>query len=684
MDFWGIVVCICTLITRDWLLQVKMRSLCRFQLVVLLGFGLSLLLCSAFTQTEIFALNDFKEAIYEDPLLALSNWNALDSDPCDWFGISCSIDKDHVVKINISGASLKGFLSPNVYMLSFLQELVLHDNLLIGTIPKEICMLNNLTVLDLGVNQLTGPIPPGLGNLSNIMKINLQSNGLTGRLPPELGELKYLEELRLDRNKLQGTVPASNGSEYQSNMHGMYVSSSQLTGLCRSSKLKAADFSYNFFVGNIPKCLEYVRSSFQGNCLNDKDPIQRPSAQCGSSSLAKSHSGDHPEQRPVADRPKRHVAASKPTWLLALEIGTGVMVGCLILVAFIAAVQKCKSKSAIIIPWKKSGSGKDYLTVYIDSEMLKDVAKYSRQELEIACEDFSNIIGSSPDSNIYKGTIKGGPEISVISLCVKEEHWTGYLELYFQKEVADLARLNHENAGNLLGYCRESSPFTRMLVFEYASNGTLHEHLHYGDGCQLSWTRRMKIAIGIAKGLKYLHAEIDPPFSLSQLNSNAVYLTEDFSPKLVDFESWKTILSRSEKNAGSINNQGDICVLPSSMEGRHVDIEGNIYAFGLLLLEIISGRSPYSKEKGFIVDWAKEFLKDSEAMPHLVDTELEHFKHEDLKVICQVVNLCLHQTPNNRTNMPELCSLLENNIDTSVSAELMASSLAWAEVALSS
>lgn len=126
--------------------------------------------------------------------------------------------------------------------------------------------------------------------------------------------------------------------------------------------------------------------------------------------------------------------------------------------------------------------------------------------------------------------------------------------------MADLARLNHENTGKLLGYCRESTPFTRMLVFEYASNGTLYEHLHCkhsssflphlfalkyfmssnltkyltidGEGCQLSWTRRMKIVIGIARGLKYLHTEIEPPFTISELNSSAVYLTEDFSPKV--------------------------------------------------------------------------------------------------------------------------------------------------------
>ena len=67
--------------------------------------------------------------------------------------------------------------------------------------------------------------------------------------------------------------------------------------------------------------------------------------------------------------------------------------------------------------------------------MLKDVVRYSRQDLEVACEDFSNIIGSSPDSLVYKGTIRGGPEIAVISLCIKEENWTSFLELYYQREV---------------------------------------------------------------------------------------------------------------------------------------------------------------------------------------------------------------------------------------------------------
>lgn len=131
---------------------------------------------------------------------------------------------------------------------------ILHDNTLIGVIPKELGMLKNLKILDLGMNQLSGHIPPEIGNLTNISKMyveshilgpvnlsrfnfhltfyiffpaiitrNLESNGLTGRLPPELGNLKYLEELWLDRNKLQGTVPAESDSNFTSSMHKMLV-----------------------------------------------------------------------------------------------------------------------------------------------------------------------------------------------------------------------------------------------------------------------------------------------------------------------------------------------------------------------------------------------------------------------------------------------------------------------------
>nr|BAC42570.1 putative receptor protein kinase [Arabidopsis thaliana] len=664
---------------------MRSKYFCSLALVL----GLFFVSCDGFASNEVQALRRFKEAIYEDPLLVMSNWDDPNSDPCDWTGIYCSPSKDHVIKINISASSIKGFLAPELGQITYLQELILHGNILIGTIPKEIGNLKNLKILDLGNNHLMGPIPAEIGSLSGIMIINLQSNGLTGKLPAELGNLKYLRELHIDRNRLQGSLLVAGASGYQSKVYSSN-SSANIAGLCKS--LKVADFSYNFFVGNIPKCLENLpRTSFQGNCMQNKDLKHRSSSQCANAQLVKTHgSPSAAPKHQSAQMVAKHHRASKPKWLLALEIVTGSMVGLLLLVALFSAVHRWNNRSTLIIPWKKSSSEKEKFTVYVDSEMLKDVSRLTRQELEVACEDFSNIIGLSADSQIYKGTLKGGSEIAVISLCVKEEDWTGYLELYFQREVADLARLNHENTAKLLGYCKEISPFTRMLVFEYASNGTLYEHLHYGEAALVSWARRMKIVIGIARGLKYLHMELDPPFTISELSSNAIYLTEDFTPKLVDFECWKTILARSEKNLRNISSQGSICVLPNGMESRYLDVSGNIYAFGILLLEIVSGRPPYCKDKGFLIEWAKEFLEAPEAMSGLVDPELKHFNQEDLETVCEVASQCLNRDPTNNNNnhnkpsVQELCETLESRISLSISAELRSSSLAWAELALDS
>lgn len=610
---------------------------------------------------EVRALNSFKEAIFEDPNLVLSSWNSLDSDPCNWFGVTCS--GNQVIKLNISGSSIKGFIAEELFQLSDLQELILRENRLIGSIPMSIGSLKSLKVLDLGKNQLSGPIPSEIRNLISIVQINLQSNGLTGKLPLELSNLQNLQELRLDRNKLHGIIP----------------------GFCNSSSLKVADFSYNFFTESIPNCLEHLpRNNFRGNCMNITNIKQRTHKKCvtGGAQPETAQTAGKSRLRPTEFGNSKTRDSKPPVWILIVEVMTGVTITFIFLIALFTLILRCKSKPSVLNLWKKS-TNKHHTSIFIDSNMLKGVTRYNRQELEIACEDFSNIIGSSSDSLVYKGIIKGGPEIAVISLCIKEEHWTGYIELYYQKEVADLARLNHENTGKLLGYCIDSNPFTRMLVFEYASNGTLYEHLHYEEGCNLSWSRRMKIIIGVAKGLKYLHTEIEPPFTISELNSSAVYLTEDFSPKLVDFESWKTIVTRSENNSRSISHEGDICVLPSSFEERHLDIQGNIYAFGVLLLEIVSGRPSFCKYKGCLVDWAKDFIEKQDEIVSVVDPTLKYFKIEDLKAICEVVSLCIHLRPRDHISMKELCAMLEDKIDTSPSLEMKATSLAWAELMLS-
>ncbi|KAG8066767.1 hypothetical protein GUJ93_ZPchr0004g39514 [Zizania palustris] len=602
---------------------------------------------SALGGDGLSALIAFKSAIIEDPHSALADWSDADGNACDWHGVICSAPQGSIISLKLSNSSLKGFIAPELGKLSFLQELYLDHNLFFGTIPKQLGSLRNLRVLDLGFNRLTGPIPPELGGLSSVSVINVRFNGLTGNIPSELGKLQNLVELRLDRNRLKGSIPGSNDSVFSPTTNS---GSMAHNGLCPSPRLYVGDFSYNFLVGKIPLCLKYLpRSSFQGNCFQDEYTIRQRAFQiCISGSMAGQRGGVKGFRHTASEH--KHERAPQPIWLLVLEISTAVLLLVFVITGVVTASRSCKLKPSIrISSWNRSKSWSDEITVLIDSDVLKSLPKLSRQELEVAC------------------------------------HWTRHHELFYQNKVIDLARLNHENIAKFLGYCRESDPFSRMLVFEYASNGTLFEHLHYGEGAQLSWLRRMKIAIGIAQGLRYLHTELQPPFTISELNSNSVYVTEDFTPKLVDFECWKMMFTKHkhEKAPSRINNKSSFPGRLDSSEDKQADIQGNTFAFGVILLEIISGRLPYCKDKGHLVDWAIKYLQQPEEIGKLVDPELTNVRTDDLAVICSVVSRCIDPDPSKRPSMQIITGVLENGIDLSAAAILKESSLAWAELALS-
>ncbi|KAG6469005.1 hypothetical protein ZIOFF_073702 [Zingiber officinale] len=605
----------------------------------------------SFPAYEISALAAFKRAAFEDPLSALADWNPLDGSPCNWTGVACSANRDCVVSLNLSGSSLKGFLTPELRYLGCLQELHLRNNLLLGAIPTEIGMLKNLTLLDLSVNRLTGPIPPMLGELTAVTKLDLHSNGLTGKIPPELGKLKNLVELRLDRNRLEGQIPGVTMSNFSATLHAMHTSDNSSSGLCHSAKLRVGDFSYNFLIGQIPSCLKYLpRSSFQANCFGDKYSVpQRTPQLC--TGISNKNQAITKETNKQSTTGNMHRSPQQPEWLLILEATTGVLIVVCIITGIGTAIRTCKLKSSKKIHCKKAKSWKD---------------------------------GGRRMSIVYKGTMKDLTEAAVISSCILEDQWTNYLQQSFDNKVVDLARLDHENIAKLLGYCKESEPFSRMLVLDYASNGTLYEHLHYGDGSQLSWIRRMKIVLGVARGLRYLHTELQPPFVLSELSSNTVYLTEDFSPKLVELESWKILFSKSKTNSGYIPSGGFLPGYNFSLEQLEMEIQGNIFAFGVLLLEIISGRPPYCKERGCLINWAPAYLQNPEDIGKLADPELKNVKSEDLAVICSVVSLCIEPDPTKRPSIQIISGVLENGIDLSVAALLKESPLAWAELALSS
>jgi serine/threonine protein kinase len=375
---------------------------------------------------------------------------------------------------------------------------------------------------------------------------------------------------------------------------------------------------------------------------------------------------------------------SKPHyWIYLAGFGSALMLVILISIAAIAYFRH-KRRSTAVRPWKQGMSGQLQRVFDTTAPLLK------REEVELACEDFSNIIGSSSDNVVYKGTLSNGTEIAATSMRVSAESWSTPKELSFRRKVEALARMKHPHLVNLVGYSSEEEPFTRILIFEYASNGTLYDHLHNKESEHLDWATRMRVIMGTAFGLSYMHHELVPPASHLNLDSHAIFLTDDYAAKVANFAVSKMTLARSDRHHNKPSSWLTPRAAPAGYDDsdpgadRHSpDFESNLYSFGVLLLEVISGRVTHSELTGSLVDWANEYLNDPKMVWYMVDPTLKSYNHDDLVALCKIVSLCLasrSRRPSMRkvtTMLAEVLKLAPEAVGPKSTANLM-----WAQLEL--
>lgn len=374
---------------------------------------------------------------------------------------------------------------------------------------------------------------------------------------------------------------------------------------------------------------------------------------------------------------------SKPRyWIYLLGFGSALVLVILISVSAIAYFRH-KRRSTAVSPWKQGMSGQLQRVFDTTAPLLK------REEVEAACEDFSNIIGSSTDNVVYKGTLSNGTEIAATMMRVSSESWTAQKELSFRRKVEALARMKHQHLVNLVGYCSEETPvFTRILVFEYASNGTLYDHLHNKESEHLDWATRMRVIMGAAYGLSYMHHELVPPTSHLNLDAHAIFLTDDYAAKVANFAVSKMAMARSDgdrrKSSSWLGSANVHIGYEDADADRHSpDFESNMYSFGILMLEVISGRVPHSDLHGSLVDWASEYLNDPKMVWYIVDPSLKSHKHDDLVALCKIVSSCLaarNRRPSMRrvvTMLTEVLKLTPESVGPKSSANML-----WAQLEL--
>ncbi|KAM0036254.1 putative protein kinase RLK-Pelle-LRR-VI-2 family [Helianthus debilis subsp. tardiflorus] len=691
----------------------------KLRLSCFLLFVLELIQGCSSLNPEGLALLDFRAGVSNDPFSVFASWNPNDHDPCSWSNVRCVDGNVHVLDLN--ELSLEGVLAPGIGNLTHLRCLVLSQNKFSGVIPKELGDLTMLEVLDLRDNNFSGHIPSELGRMPSLKRLLLCNNNLEGSIPMELRTPNFLYEMQYDENLLSlvangvgclnrkfGRCVWQGGSKLQKKADSLliqikeivnsYLNPLQLFRIHRSSSIncsinekceleaetvenvvrrKLAEESSNLAAAPSPRdgigppkiiALPTTRSSgsFPAVPKNPPPPPPPPLSPPPPPPLTP----DIPqpssnETLPPANLTPQSGSSSSDKWKVWVIISF-----CILLLIIIAMVLWCVCRSRAVKtigPWRTGISGQ------LQKAFITGVPKLNRTELETACEDFSNIIETSEGYTLYKGTLSSGVEICVAATSIASlKDWSKRAELGFLKKIDALSRVNHKNFVNLLGYCEEDEPFVRMMVFEYAANGLLSEHLHVKELEHLDWSSRMRIIMGTAYCLEYMH-ELNPPVPHTNLTSRTICLTDDYAPKVAEMGFWNDLVSKAKLSADS---ESEHSALPPL-----IDTETNVYSFGVLMLEIISGKLPYSEQQEPLVAWAAQYLNDKRNTSDMIDPTLEFFKQHELDFICEVIEECIQQDARKRPTMKEVVTKLKEVLKISPDQAIpRLSPLWWAEL----
>ncbi|KAI4323632.1 hypothetical protein L6164_023223 [Bauhinia variegata] len=291
----------------------------------------------------------------------------------------------------------------------------------------------------------------------------------------------------------------------------------------------------------------------------------------------------------------------------------------------------------------------------IERPKIEAKRDFSYSELYKATQGFSdkNFLSEGGFGSIFKGQLNG------MTIAVKHRKNSSLQgEKEFNSEVNVLSKARHENVVTLLGSCSEGN--ARLLVYEYVCNGSLDQHLSQHSRTPLSWENRIRIAIGTAKGLLYLH---ENGIVHRDMRPSNILITHDYEPLLGDFGFART------QNHDSIHSTEVVGVVgylaPEYCEHGKVSAKTDVYAFGVVLLQLITGMSTTDRRLGgtSLVGWAMPILKERN-YPDLIDERI--ITIPDFRRVFWVVRIaerCLIRNPKKRLNMLTVVNALNQMVE---------------------
>ncbi|RWR77542.1 protein STRUBBELIG-RECEPTOR FAMILY 8-like protein [Cinnamomum micranthum f. kanehirae] len=637
----------------------------------------------------------------------LSGWKSTGGDPCgeSWKGISC--EGPAVTAIQVSGLGLNGTIGYLLSNLLSLKTLDVSNNNIHDTIPYQ--LPPNLTHLNLASNNFSGNLPYSISTMVSLIYMNVSHNSLAMSLGDIFTNLQGLSSLDLSFNNFTGDLPNSFTS--LSNLSTLYLQNNQLTGhvnVLANLPLNNLNIANNHFSGWIPSEFNSIPNLVIGGNSFDNGPAPPPPPFTPPPPSRSHKNRNHTNAPRGSDRPLIPPASQNIKKGLSTGAIVGIVVGSVLVVlcataAIVFCLRSCSKDNN-----KKKNSAAGFLgppSVITDKatnkemqeQRVKSVApitnlkpppsektmservhgkngsgkrlkapitatSYSVASLQVATNSFSQecLVGEGSLGRVYKAQFPNGKDLAIKkidSAAVSLQEEDNFLEA-----VSNMARLRHPNIATLQGYCAEHGQ--HLLVYEYITNGTLHDMLHFSDDSSkaLTWNARVKIALGTARALEYLHEVCLPSVVHRNFKSANILLDEELSPHLSDCGLAALTPNTERQISTQMVGSFGYSAPEFAMSGLYT-VKSDVYSFGVVMLELLTGRKPLDssrvRSEQSLVRWATPQLHDIDALAKMVDPALNGmYPAKSLSRFADIIALCVQPEPEFRPPMSEVVQAL--------------------------
>ncbi|KAJ7958219.1 Receptor-like protein kinase [Quillaja saponaria] len=531
--------------------------------------------------------------------------------------------------LNLSSNSIQGTLHLNLSKLTELQILDVTANKFMGRIPEDMSFLTKLRVLKLGQNNLSGVIPPTIGNISSLTNMSFATNALSGGIPSDLGRLEKLMELDLTINNLSGTIPPSlynlsspvslglasnqlwgeipdNVGDKLPNLLVVILCFNKFTGgipgsLHNLTNIQVIRMAHNFMEGTVPPGLGNLPSLLMYN-IGFNNFVS--SGDGGLRFITSLTNSTHLSYLSVDDNQLEGVIP-EAIGNLSKGLSKLYMGGNHIFGKIPASIGRLSGLRLLNLSYNAiSGEIPPELGLLVELQTLKfgwksDFRKYSKLSRATGNFNQESLIGNGGFGSVYKGYLSQGIAVAVKVLDTQR---TEFGKSFFS-ECEALRNVRHRNIVRLITSC-SSVDFKNMeflaLVYEYLSNGSLEDWIKgkrkHANGDGLNLLERLNVVIDVVCALDYLHHDSEVPVVHCDLKPSNILLDEFMTAKVGDFGLARLLMERSGDRYSISSThvlKGSIGYIPPEYGlGAKPSVAGDVYSFGVMLLELFSGRCP--------------------------------------------------------------------------------------------